>query len=188
MKLSTWATEQGLTYKTAWRLYKTGKLPLPATQLPTGTIIVAPPKTKAVPVVALYARVSSYDQREDLERQLSRLRDYAATQGYQVMKETKEIGSGMNGKRKILLKLLTTPEIDLIVVEHKDRLMRFGFEFVEAALGASARRIIVINREECKNDLVQDMVEVLTSFCARLYGRRSAKNRAKRALESIQQC
>jgi putative resolvase len=62
----------------------------------------------------------------------------------------------------------------------------FGFEYVEAALRAQGRRIAVVDSEEVKDDLVQDMIEVLTSFCARLYGRRSAKNKAKKALEAIQ--
>lgn len=64
--------------------------------------------------------------------------------------------------------------------------MRFGFEFLEAALAAQGRKLIVIDKGEIKDDLVQDMIEVLTSFCACLYGRRSGKNRAKRALEIIQ--
>ena len=64
--------------------------------------------------------------------------------------------------------------------------MRFGFEYVEAALVAQGRQIVVIDQSEVKDDLVQDMIEVLTSFCARLYGRRSAKNKAKKALEAIE--
>ncbi len=73
-----------------------------------------------------------------------------------------------------------------IVVEHRDRLTHFGFEYLEASLRASRREIIVINETECKDDLVQDMMNVLTSFCARLYGRRSAKRRVKKALEACQ--
>jgi predicted site-specific integrase-resolvase len=72
------------------------------------------------------------------------------------------------------------------VVAHRDRLMRFGFEYVESSLAAQGRRIVVMEQAEMKDDLVQDMIEVLTSFCARLYGRRSAKNKAKKALGVIQ--
>ncbi len=64
--------------------------------------------------------------------------------------------------------------------------MRFGFEFLEAALAAQGRKLVVVDKGELEDNLVQDMIEVLTSFCARLYGRRSAKNKAKRALEFIQ--
>ena len=85
-----------------------------------------------------------------------------------------------------LLKLLADPSIALILVEHRDRLMRFGAEYVEAVLASQGRKLLVADQGELKDDLVQDMIEVLTSFCARLYGRRSAKNKAKKALETIQ--
>jgi len=134
----------------------------------------------------LYARVSSSGQKEDLTRQLQRLRTYAAVKGLIINKEVTEIGSGMNGRRKKLLKILKDPSISTIIVEHRDRLTRFGFEYLSNALQASQREIIVVNQTEDVTDLVQDMVDVLTSFCARLYGQRSAKNRAKRALEAAQ--
>ena len=94
----------------------------------------------------------------------------------------------MNGKRTKLLSILRDPNVRTIVVEHKDRLVRFGFEYMEALFTASGRRIIVVDESEMKDDLVQDMIDVLTSFCARLYGRRSAKNRAKKALKEIEKC
>ena len=84
-----------------------------------------------------------------------------------------------------MLKLLTDPSVSIIVVEHRDRLARFGAEFVSAALAASNRQLQVMNQTECNDDLVQDMVDVLTSFCARLYGKRAARNRAQRALEAV---
>jgi len=191
MKLSTWAKKQGISYKTAWRLWSTGKLPLPAEQLATGTIIVKEPEAsyEAGPSsVVLYARVSSSDQEQDLDRQLSRLVEYTTSHGLQVKGAIKEIGSGLNGKRTKLLSILRDPNVRTIVVEHKDRLVRFGFEYMEALLTASGRRIIVVDESEMKDDLVQDMIDVLTSFCARLYGRRSAKNRAKKALKEIEKC
>jgi len=191
MKLSTWAKKQGISYKTAWSLWKTGKLPLPAEQLATGTIIVKEPEAsyEAGPSsVVLYARVSSSDQKQDLDRQLSRLVEVVTSKGLQVVKVIKEIGGGLNGKRTKLLTILRDPNVKTIVVEHKDRLARFGFEYLEALLSASGRRIIVVDETEMKDDLVQDMIDVLTSFCARLYGRRSAKNRAKKALKEIEKC
>lgn len=191
MKLSTWAKKQGISYKTAWRLWKTGKLPLPAEQLATGTIIVKEPEAsyEAGPSsVVLYARVSSSDQKQDLDRQLSRLVEVVTSKGLQVVKVVKEIGSGLDGKRTKLLTILRDPNVKTIVVEHKDRLARFGFEYLEALLSASGRRIIVVDETEMKDDLVKDMIDVLASFCARLYGRRSAKNRAKKALKEIEKC
>jgi len=184
MKLSDWARKQGIDYKTAYRLYRSGKFPRPTEQLPTGTILVheIPTRTNNA---ALYGRVSSADQKSDLERQMQRLRDYAAVRGLKVVLEVREIGSGLNGHRKELLRLLADPSISIIVVEHRDRLARFGAEFISAALAAADRQLQVINQTECNDDLVQDMVDVLTSFCARLYGKRAAKNRVERAMEVL---
>ena len=134
----------------------------------------------------LYARVSSADQKEDLDRQVERLRKWAADWGVEV-EVVAEVGSGLNGRRRKLLRLLRDPSVKLIVVERRDRLAPFGFELVEAALMASSRKIAVMEEGEVTDDLVEDMLEVLTSFCARLYGRRSAKSRAKRALQVVRE-
>ncbi len=93
-----------------------------------------------------------------------------------------EVGSGMNGRRKKLARLLADPRATTIVVEHRDRLARFGVEHLESALSAQGRQIIVVDSSEMDDDLIRDMTEVLTSFCARLYGRRGARNRAEKAL------
>ncbi len=92
----------------------------------------------------------------------------------------------MNGRRPKRMRLLSDPQVRVIVVEHHDRLMRFGFEYLETALAAQGRRLVVVDPGEVQDDLMQDMVEVLTSFCARLYGRRSARNRARKVLEVIE--
>jgi len=186
MKLSEYAKSKGISYKTAWRMYKAGQIPYPTERLPTGTIVILPNKKKREEKIAIYARVSSYEQKDDLQRQLQRLRDYCAQKGLVINTEMSEIGSALNGKRKKLLRLLKDDSITTIIVEHKDRLTRFGFEYLEASSQALQRKIIVINDSECKDDLVQDMIAILTSFCARLYGRRSAKRRAKKALEACQ--
>ena len=94
------------------------------------------------------------------------------------MESVSEVGPGLNGKRRKVMRLLLDATITAIVVEHRDRLARFGSEYIEAALAASGRRLIVVDPSERNDDLVQDMIAVLTSFCARLYGRRSARNRA----------
>jgi putative resolvase len=187
MKLSTWARENGLSYRTAWRMFHAGTLPVEAEQLATGTIIV---KTRAAGEkaqgVALYARVSSADQKNDLDRQVARLLAYAVKKKLPIAQSVTEIGSAMNGRRTKLMKLLRDNSIGVIVVEHRDRLMRFGFEYLEAALAGQGRRIMVVDENEVKEDLVRDMREVLTSFCARLYGKRSAANRARRAIKAIE--
>jgi predicted site-specific integrase-resolvase len=183
MKLSDWARANGISYKTAWLWWKRGKLPVPARQTPTGTILVDVPERKEAGAV-LYARVSSADARADLDRQVARLAVFAAEKGIKVTKVVAEVGSGLNGRRKGLLAVLRSPEYGTIVVEHRDRLVRFGSEYIEAALAAAGRRLIVMEPDEVKDDLVQDMIDVLTSFCARLYGRRSARRRAERGVKA----
>lgn len=184
MKLSEWAKQQGLSYKTAWRMWKLGQLPIPADQLPTGTIIVRPPVTAIEGGAALYARVSSADRKSDLDRQIARLSEFAASKQLRVVEVVKEVGSGLNGHRRAMLRILRNPAVSTIVVEHRDRLMRFGIEYVDAALSAQGRKLLVIDPEEMKDDIVRDLHEVIVSLCARLYGKRSAKNRAKRAIEA----
>lgn len=185
MKLSKWAKLQGISYRTAWRWFKEGKLPVNAIQTSTGTILISEASHEAGEV-AIYARVSSNDQKKDLDRQIARLVIFANHRGWKVSQTVSEIGSGLNGHRPKLIKLLTNPKVKIILVEHTDRLMRFGAEYVESALTAQDRKLVVVDSNELKDDLVQDMIEVLTSFCARLYGRRSARNKAKIALASIQ--
>ena len=191
MKLRAFADKRGITYQTAWRWFKSGKFPPGVTmeQMPTGTVIVTESSSQVTAstgvTVALYARVSSSDQRNDLDAQLGRLATYAVNQRWAVVESVTEVGSGLDGHRPKLMKLLTDPTISVILVEHRDRLMRFGSEYVESALIAQGRKVIVIDPSEVKDDLVQDMIEVLTSFCARLYGRRSAKNRAIKAMNAM---
>lgn len=186
MKLSEWAKEKGICYKTAWRMFHDGRLPVPAEQLPTGTIVITMPLLPEDRIqAAIYARVSSSDQRSDLDGQVERLRAFAETQNLPVVKVVAEIGSGLNARRRKLLGLLADPSIGIILVEHRDRLMRFGSEFVEASLAAQGRQILIADDEELKDDLVQDMISLLTCFCARLYGRRSARNRAEKAMEAM---
>jgi putative resolvase len=186
MKLSNWARKQGINYKTAWIWFKTGKLPVRAYQTPTGTILVEEEKPKLSGKTVIYARVSSADQKNDLQRQVERLKLFASSTGLKVSDIVTEIGSGLNGKRRKFIRLLKDAGVDTILVEHKDRAMRFGYEIVEAALRVSGRRILVADETELNNDLVQDMIDVLTSFCARLYGKRSAHNKACKALAVIQ--
>jgi putative resolvase len=169
---------------TAYRWFREGALPVPAERV--GRLILV----RTAPVgdgaagggVVIYARVSSHDQRADLDRQVSRLTAWATDQDLRVRQVVVEVGSGLNGKRPKLRRILSDPDAKVIVVERRDRLARFGLEHLEAALSAQGRRIVVADPGETTDDLVRDMIEVLTSMCARLYGRRGARNRAMRAL------
>lgn len=187
MKLSQWAKENGVSYTTAHNWFKNNQLPVESKQFPSGTIMVYPDKelNNTMKNVVLYARVSSHDQKEDAKRQLERLKNYASSKGYTISNEIIEIASGMNSNRPKLKKILSDTSISSIIVEHKDRLTRFGFELIESTMSASNRSIEVINQTEQDMDLVQDFVDVVTSMCARIYGKRSGKNKAKRALDSL---
>ena len=135
----------------------------------------------------MYARVSSADQKPDLDRQVARVTAWATGQHLPVDRVVTEVGSALNGKRRKFLALLRDDSVTTIVVEHRDRFARFGAEYVEAALAASGRRLLVADPAGVDDDLVRDVTEILTSLCARLYGRRAAANRAARAVSALTQ-
>jgi putative resolvase len=134
MKLSAWAAQQGVKYKAAPRWFHLRILPAKAIQLPTGPIIVTPPPESKPHPAALYARVSSKDQRGDLERQTGRLVTYATRHGHQVGRVVEEGGLGLNGRRSRLLTLLRDPNVGSIIAEHRDRLARFGTGYIVPTL------------------------------------------------------
>jgi predicted site-specific integrase-resolvase len=84
-----------------------------------------------------------------------------------------------------MMRLLGNAQVQTILVEHRDRLMRFGFEYVESALAAQGRKVVAMEAEEMTDDVVRDLHEVIVSMCARLYGKRSAKHRAQKALDAM---
>ncbi|MEV5544031.1 IS607 family transposase [Saccharopolyspora shandongensis] len=189
MNLTEWAKAQGIAPRTAYRWFREGTLPVPAERVGPRTILVnieGNTRADKTEGIGLYARASSHDQKTDLECQVARLREWAAKAGHRVVRVESEVGSGMNGNRTKARRLLADANVTTVVVEHKDRLGRMNTELVESALEASGRRLVVLDDGEVEDDLVRDMVEVLTSFCARLYGRRSARNRAKAALEAAE--
>ena len=183
ISLTAWGRLYGFDKATTSRLHLAGKLPpeLQIEQLPNGRYyVVVPPEIEGRCVV--YARVSSGDQREDLDRQVGRVVAWATQHGHRPDEVVKEIGSGLDGDRRQLRCVVGDHTVRTIVVEHRERLCRFGFEYVEAALAGRGARIVVMDEEEHEDDLVRDVTEVMTSLCARLYGQRSARRRAKRAL------
>ncbi|WP_327042506.1 IS607 family transposase [Micromonospora ureilytica] len=186
MNLKEWAAATGISYATARRRYESGTLPVPVYRLGR-LIMVGEPLTGATieaGQTVVYACVSSADQKPDLDRQVARVTVWATGQGLAVDRVVTEVGSALNGHRKKFLALLRDPAVSTIVVEHGDRFVRFGAEFVEAALAAQGRRLLVVDPAEVDDDLVRDVTEILTSLCARLYGRRAAANRARRAVEA----
>src|SRR3989442_2038253 len=143
MKLSQYAKQQGISYSTALRWWHQGVIR--GYQASSGTIIVETEGKQAASEerVAIYARVSSAEHRENLERQAERLTHYCTIRGYQVVKLVKEVGSGVNDSLPKLLSLLRDPMITRLVVEQKDRLTRFGFRYIETLLEIQGRTIEV---------------------------------------------
>jgi predicted site-specific integrase-resolvase len=191
MKLSDWAKKMGISYRRAWQMFKDGKLPN-AKQLPTGTIVILEEEKTDLfstqNIVAIYARVSSHENRDNLERQAERLKEYAIAKGYQIKHIVKEIGSGVNDARPKLIGLLNKQDYSILLVEHKDRLTRFGFNYVRLLCEKQGKLIEVVNgAEDEKEDLIHDFVAVIYSFSARLYGLRRAKRKTERIIKEITQ-
>jgi len=185
MNLAQWAEQQGIARATAYRWYKAGKLPVPAKKV-GGLILITEdtPHHDNNGVTVVYARVSSTDQKPDLDRQVARVTQWCTTQGISVDRVVTEVGSALNGHRRKFKALLEDPTVARIVVEHRDRFCRFGVEYIEAALTAQSRELLVVDPAEVDDDLARDMTELLTSMCARLYGKRSAQNRARAAIDA----
>ncbi|MET8835103.1 IS607 family transposase [Micromonospora sp. NPDC004540] len=186
MRLSEWARRNGVHYQTAWSWAKNGQMPVPVVKTDTGRYLVLEPAAERSGRTVAYCRVSSSEQRADLERQAGRVVTAATARGLTVAEVVSEVGSGLNGNRPKLARLLRDPAVTTIVVEHRDRLARFGVEHLTCALAATGRSIVVIDDAEVADDLARDMLEVLTSFCARRYGRRSAGRKAKAAVAAAE--
>lgn len=128
-----------------------------------------------------YARVSSHDQKDDLERQKQVLELYCAKQGW-TFEVVSDLGSGMNYQKKGLKRLLNAiidDKVGRLVLTHKDRLLRFGAELVFAICELKSVQVIILNQGEdttFEEDLAKDVLEIITVFSARLYGSRSRKN------------
>lgn len=191
MKLPDYAKSLGISYKTAWRWWKAGKLPHPARQTETGLVIVdyAPSSVKPQTVTtraAIYSRVSSSENKDNLERQADRLIQYSIAKGYQVVFVVKEVGSGLNDNRKKLEQLLIDGGYEILVVEHKDRLARFGVNYIDVLLKKLGVTLEIVNlAENGKDELMQDLVAIVTSFAARLYGQRRAKRQTEKIISEL---
>lgn len=188
IKLSDYAKKFGITYRCAWNRYKKGMFP-DAFIDETGHICL-PMKhfvSEVEPLVAVYARVSSSENKSNLDTQADRLVSYCNAKGYKVDKVVKEVGSGLNDTRPKLESLLMNKEIRVIVVEHKDRLARFGLNYIQKLLENDGRRIEIVNNIDGeKEDLMQDFVSIITSFCARLYGYRRTKRKTEQLISALE--
>jgi len=194
----------GISYSTLSRWVREGRIRAVRTaggkyRVPEGEvrrIAEGVPVSREVRAI-IYARVSSSDQKSDLERQVQYLTEYCTSKGYRVVDVLSDIASGLKTNRKGLAKLFSYVvnwQADVVVVTYKDRLTRFGFEYLEYFFKQYGVRVEVVFGEEPKDayqELVEDLVEIVTSFAGKLYGMRSNKKKKlvegfKKLLEEVE--
>lgn len=174
MKLSEWAKKQGIQYGTALKWFHSKALPISARQLSTGTILVDSTDNLDIKNIKtfIYSRVSSHTKKDDLQSQLELVQSFCVANGWPIHRSVKEIASGMNDNRPKLNSILNEKNIRLVVL-YKDRLTRFGFNFIKRAIENNGGEVIVVNENKIEeDDLLKDFISVITSFCCRLYGAR----------------
>ena len=195
----------GISFITLKRWIYSGKIR--AVKTPTGRwmipeseverIIGGKEEVKEVRAV-IYARVSSSDQKGDLERQIEYLTQYCTAKGYKVIDILSDIASGLKTNRRGLLKLfnyVVNKQVDIVVITYRDRLTRFGFEYLEYFFSQYGVKIEVVYGEESKDayqELVEDLIAIVTSFACKLYGMRSHKKKKlvqefKKLLEEVEE-
>jgi len=184
LKLSEYAKKNNVTYRTAWNHFKNGKISN-AQQLPSGTIVISEELPKKPEHTVIYARVSSSENKSNLDSQAERLQNFCITNGWIVNEVVKECASGLNDERPKLTKIFKERKATRLVVEHKDRLTRFGFNYIKELFNDC--EIIVVNECEDKQDLFEDFVSLVTSFCARIYGRRRTKRKTEQIIKQLKE-
>lgn len=192
IKPSEYANMMSLSKKTVYMHFHNGQIPGYQDQN-TGTIYLENPEfnqnnnrndhlTKAV----LYARTSSSQNKQLVEDQLNLLRQYATSKGYTIVREIKEFGSSLNDNRRQLNSLFDDDSFDIIIVEHKDRLTRFGFNYLEHLFNNHNQTIEVMNHvDNADEDIINDFKSIITSFCARIYGKRRSKSKATKMIGEL---
>ena len=187
-KLRDYAKENNVTYQTAYNHFKAGLIS-GAYQLETGTIVIPDYHNYndiKQDYVVTYARVSSSKNKDNLKTQSKRLIDFCNARGWQTNENITEIGSGVNDNRQKLSKILKQEKATKIVIEHKDRLTRFGFEYIKELCNKFNCEIIIVNNTEGeKEDLMQDFVSIITSFCAKIYGQRRSTRKTEQIIKEL---
>lgn len=143
--------------------------------------------------IVVYCRVSSSNQKDDLKSQVSAMENFCLNNGVPVSEWIQEIGGGMNFKRKKFLSLIsrvTSGEISQLIVAHKDRLCRFGFDFFEHLANQNGCEILVVNQESLspQQEMVEDLMAIIHTFSCRLYGLRKYKKNIKKIIEEKENC
>ncbi len=186
MKLSEYAKKHNIQYRSAWNRFKAGKIP--NARMFDGHVVIEEVSPFSTNNVVIYARVSSSENKSNLEAQAERLKQYAIAKGYTIIQVIKEVGSGVNDNRKQLQKLFSSDEDwAILIVEHKDRLTRFGFNYIDALMTKMGKKIEVVNlAEDEKADLVQDLISIIYSFSAKMYGLRRSKRKTEQIIKLLE--
>ncbi len=192
IKLSKYAKLFGISYRSAHRHFHNNQIPYETKVLPSGSILVNVVGNENTIFTdrdaIIYCRVSSANKKDDLKRQIQRCEEYAISNGYNIIKTYKEVASGMNDNRREFNKLLDElPNKNFtIIVENKDRLTRFGFNYIKRHVEHMGSKINIINKnDDDQTDLIKDLVSIITSFCCRLYGLRRGANKAREIKDKI---
>jgi predicted site-specific integrase-resolvase len=184
IKLSEWAKLHSYTYRGAYNVWKRGDIPNSEQDL-YGILIEVDDGLLLPEHNVVYARVSSSENKSNLDSQADRISQFCNAKGWVVHEVVKECASGLNDQRPKLQKILKERKATRLIVEHKDRLTRFGFGYLTTLFSGD---IIVINEvKEEDSDLMQDFVSLVTSFCARLYGKRRTKRRTEQLIRELTQ-
>jgi len=185
MKLSEYAKKHNIKYRAAWNRFKAGKIP--NAKMIDGHVVIEEESPFTTTNVVIYARVSSGENKTNLESQADRLCQYATAKGYTIVKVIKEVGSGVNDSRKQLQSVLSSDDDwAILLVEHKDRLTRFGFNYIDTLMKKMGRIVEVVNLTDDKaSDLMQDLISVIYSFSAKMYGLRRSKRKTEQIIELL---
>ena len=187
MKLSEFAKKNSIRYQAAYNMFKAGLIK--GHQLPTGTIVIdeITENVKKQDYTVIYARVSSSENKNNLDSQAKRLMEFATAKGFIINEVIKECASGLNDKRPKLCKILNEGKVTHLIVEHSDRLTRFGFNYIDILCKHLGCELIVVNKAETEQeDLLQDFISIITSFCARIYGQRRCKRKTEKIIKELQ--
>lgn len=189
IKASEYAKLFGNHYRTIIRHYKAGLIEGFTNQY--GRVYLKNPKyqkkenLESDNKVILYARVSSSTNKGSLDGQIERLRNYASTKGYKIVGEYKEVASGLNDNRRIFNQILERDDYNILLSEHRDRITRFGYHYLERLLNRLNIKLEVINEIETKDkEIIDDFIFIITSFCDKIYGNKS-KQKTNEIIRSL---
>jgi len=194
IKISKLAKDLNVTKATIYNWHKQGKIKFVKSSTNRNFVseetynkLLKCPKSCNIEKNVIYCRVSSTENKSNLETQKQRLINYCCAKGYPIHMIITEIGSGINDKRDKLTKLLQTGDYTRIIVEHKDRLTRLGFNYINLLVQSQGKEIEIVNQvNDDKEDLIQDFISIITSYCAKIYGQRRSKRKTEKLIQELQ--